>query len=333
MLRNKEIKIYITLMYTVLIIGSVSCFFINITSGIIVLSALLLIIVISVLFTKWRYKQLKELSEYLRRIASGEYSLDIRDNDEGELSILKSEIYKVTVTLYEQAELLKKDKLFLADSISDISHQLKTPITSMFVMTELICDESLPKDKRQEFSQNIRSQLERLQWLVASLLKISKIDAGTIELKKENVNVEKLISRATQHLLIPMEIKEQTLEISGDDDAEFIGDFNWSAEATTNIIKNCVEHTPSGGNIGITFCETPIYTIIKIFDNGEGIHKEDLPYIFNRFYKGINAYNDSIGIGLAMSKIIIQKQSGTIEVNSEKDKGTEFTIKIYKSVV
>jgi signal transduction histidine kinase len=197
----------------------------------------------------------------------------------------------------------------------------------------LICDESLPKDKRQEFSQNIRSQLERLKWLVASLLNISKIDAGTIELKKENVNVEKLISRATQHLLISMEIKEQTFEISGDDHTEFIGDFNWSAEAATNIIKNCVEHTPSGGNIDITFCETPIYTIIKIFDNGEGIHKEDLPQIFNRFYKGINAHNDSIGIGLAMSKIIFQKQGGTIEVNSEKDKGTEFTIKIYKSVV
>ncbi|MBZ9622441.1 HAMP domain-containing histidine kinase [Clostridium sp. FP2] len=333
MLRNKEIKIYLTLLVSISLMGSVACFFVNIIAGIIVLSALLLVIVISFIFTKWRYKQLDQLSEYLRRITSGEYSLDIRDNDEGELSILKSEIYKVTVSLHEQAELLKKDKLFLADSISDISHQLKTPITSMFVMTELICDESLPQDKRQEFTQNIRSQLERLKWLVASLLKLSKLDAGTIELKKENVNVRELISRATQHLLIPMEIKEQILEISGDDNAKFIGDFNWSSEATSNIIKNCIEHTPCGGKIVIDFCETTIYTMIKIVDSGGGINKEDLPYIFNRFYKGKNADNNSIGIGLAMTKSILQKQGAIIEVTSEKGKGTQFTIKIYKSVV
>ncbi|WAG70586.1 HAMP domain-containing histidine kinase [Clostridium sp. CF011] len=332
-LRNKEIKIYITLLVSISLIGSVACFFVNIIAGIIALLVLLLIIVISFIFTRWRYNQLDQLSEYLRIITSGDYSLDIRDNDEGELSILKNEIYKVTVTLYEQAELLKKDKLFLSDSISDISHQLKTPITSMFVMTDLICDKSLPQDKRQEFTQNIRSQLERLKWLVASLLKLSKIDAGTIELKKENVNVRELISRATHHLLIPMELKDQTLEISGDEHTEFIGDFNWSSEAASNIIKNCVEHTPCGGNIGVDFCETPIYTMMKIFDNGEGIHKEDLPHIFDRFYKGINAPNDSIGIGLAMSKIILQKQGGTIEVTSEKNKGTKFIIKIYKSVV
>ena len=333
MLRNKEIKIYITLFTSVLIIGSAACFFFNIIAGVITLSSLMLMIFISYIFTKWRYKQLEELSEYLKRIASGEYSLDIRDNEEGELSILKSEIYKVTVTLYEQAEFLKKDKLFLADSISDISHQLKTPITSMSVMTELICDKNLPQDKRQEFSQNIRSQLERLQWLVTSLLTISKIDAVTIELKKDSVNVKELMGRATQHLLIPIEIKEQTLGICGDDHTKFIGDFNWSSEAVSNIIKNCVEHTPSGGHIGINFSETPIYTMMKISDNGEGIHKEDLPYILNRFYKGINAHDDSIGIGLSMSKIILQKQGGTIEVKSEKGKGTEFIIKIYKSVV
>lgn len=333
LLRNKEIKIYITLLTSVWIIGTVACFFIDIIAGIIAFSALFLMIIISLLFTKWRYKQIEELSQYLKRIASGEYSLDIRDNDEGELSILKSEIYKVTVTLYEQAELLKKDKLFLSDSISDISHQLKTPITSMFVMTDLIRDESLPQDKRVEFTQNIRSQLERLQWLVASLLKLSKIDAGTIEFRKENLNVKELIGKATEHLLIPMEIKEQILEISGDEHTQFIGDFNWSSEAVTNIIKNCIEHTPCGGKIGINFSETSVYTMMKIFDNGEGIDKDDLPHIFNRFYKGKNARNDSIGIGLSMSKSILENQGGIIEVTSEKDKGTQFTIKIYKSVV
>ncbi len=314
-------------------IGTIACFFIDITAGFITFSTLILMFIAFLILTKWRYNQIEELSQYLKQIANGEYFLDIRDNNEGELSILKSEIYKVTVTLREQAELLKKDKLFLADSISDISHQLKTPITSMFVMADLLYDENLPQDKRLEFTKNIRSQLERLQWLVSSLLKLSKIDAGTIEFEKENVNVKELISKAVEHLLIPMEIKEQTLEINGDENTQFIGDFNWSSEAVTNIIKNCIEHTPSGGKISINFSETPIYTMIKIFDNGIGIHKDDLPYIFNRFFKGKNSDKDSIGIGLAMSKSILQKQGGIIEVKSEKDKGTQFTIKIYKNIV
>ncbi|HOJ10655.1 MAG TPA: HAMP domain-containing sensor histidine kinase [Clostridiales bacterium] len=333
MLRNKEIRIYIVASVLVAATGTAACFIIDIIAGIIVFSALVLMFAAFLLFTIWRYKQIEELSQYLKRIANGEYSLDVRDNNEGELSILKSEIYKVTVTLREQAELLKKDKLFLADSISDISHQLKTPITSMFVMTELICDENLPQDKRVEFTQNIRSQLERLQWLVASLLKLSKIDAGTVEFRKENVNVKELIKKAVEHLLIPMEIKEQTLEISGDERVHFIGDLNWSAEAVTNIVKNCIEHTHCGGIIGINYDQTPIYTIIKISDNGVGIHKDDLPNIFKRFFKGKNAHSDSIGIGLAMSKSILQKQGGIIEVASEKDKGTQFVIKIYKNIV
>lgn len=333
MLRNQEIKIYITFLVAVVIIGTIACFFSDIIAGITACLALLVMLAVSWFFTRWRYKQLDELSGYLKRIASGEYSLDIRDNAEGELSILKSEIYKVTVTLYEQAGLLKKDKLFLADTISDISHQLKTPLTSMFVMIDLLCNENLPRDKRVEFTQNIRSQLERLQWLVSSLLKLSKVDAGAVEFKKENVKVKELIGKATEHLLIPIEIKEQTFEISGDDDARFIGDFNWSSEAVTNIVKNCIEHTPCGGKIGINFKTTPIYTMINIFDNGEGIHKDDLPHIFDRFYKGQNASNDSIGIGLAMAKSIWQNQGGSIEVASQKGQGTQFTIKIYKMIV
>ncbi|MDD4170148.1 MAG: HAMP domain-containing sensor histidine kinase [Desulfotomaculaceae bacterium] len=333
LLRNKEIKIYITLLTSVWIIGTVICFFVDVIAGITAFSALLLMIIISLLFTKWRYEQIEKLSQYLKRIAGGEYSLDIRDNDEGELSILKSEIYKVTVTLYEQAELLKKDKVFLADSISDISHQIKTPLTSMSVMTDLISDKNLPPDKRIEFTKNIRSQLERLQWLVTSLLKLSKIDAGTIEFKKEQVNVKKLICKATEHLLIPIEIKEQTFEITGDENAQFVGDFNWSSEAVTNIVKNCIEHTPVGGRITVDFHETSLYTMIQVADNGEGIDKNDLPHIFNRFYKGKNTENESIGIGLAMSKSILECQGGAIETKSEKDKGTQFTIKMYKSVV
>ena len=333
LLRNREIKIFILLLASVGITGTAVCFYIDDRAGLVAFLALFLMTIISLGFTQWIYKQIERLSQYLQRIAGGEYDLDIRDNYEGELSILKSEIYKVTVTLSEQAELLKKDKVFLSNSISDISHQLKTPITSMSVMTDLLHDDSLPPDKRIEFTNNIRSQLERLSWLVASLLKLSKIEAGTIDFKKEPVNVKELIHKATEHLLIPMEIKEQTLEISGDEHTQYMGDFNWSAEAIANIIKNCMEHTPQGGRIVASFNQSPFYTMITISDNGAGIDNHDLPYIFNRFYKGKNAANDSIGIGLAMAKSIVENQGGAIAAASEKGQGTQFTIKIYQSIV
>ena len=153
------------------------------------------------------------MSVYLRRIANGDFQLDIRDNDEGELSILKNEIYKVTVTLYEQARLLQEDKTFLSNTLSDISHQLKTPLTSMSVMAELLMDKTLPLDKRLEFTKNIRQQLERLQWLVSSLLKISKMDADAVVMKKEPVNVKELIGQSLSNLLITMDLKDQRLAL------------------------------------------------------------------------------------------------------------------------
>lgn len=333
MLRNREMRIWIIGMVLLLIMGSSAAYLIDPLAGLMAVIGMLLMAEVTFLFTRWRYRELAKLSAYLERIAAGDYSLDLRDNTEGELSILKSEIYKVTVTLREQAELLKREKRFLADAISDISHQLKTPLTSMFVMIDLLSDEDLPSDKRTEFTQNLRSQLERLQWLVTSLLKLAKIDAGAIPFKKEAVSVKALIERAAQPLLIPMEIKGETLILSGMDQTSFTGDFQWSAEAITNILKNCIEHTPEGGTISIDFTESPLYTLIRISDNGEGVDPEDLPHLFERFYKGKNARPDSIGIGLAMSQSILQHQGGHIEVRSEKGKGTQFTIKMYKRVI
>jgi len=332
-LRNREIRIVLVLVAIISTAVPAACFYVSVAAGIIASIVLFVVIMVFILFTRWRYRQIHMLSGYLARIAGGEYSLDVRDNQEGELSILKNEIYKVTVTLSEQASLLKKDKQFLANALSDISHQLKTPITSMSVMAELLENENLPQHKRVAFVRNIRSQLERLQWLVSSLLKLSRIDAGTIEFKKERINLRELVNRAVEPFLIPMELKGQTLEIIGDDDVSLTGDMNWTAEALANIVKNCMEHTPPGGRITITFSETSLYTNITISDNGDGIHKQDLPNIFKRFYKGKNAHKDSIGIGLAMSKSIIESQNGTIDVASERGKGTAFTVKFYKGVV
>ncbi|MFD0710860.1 sensor histidine kinase [Paenibacillus sp. GCM10027626] len=333
MLRNREIQILLLIMGSISLTVTVAAAFISSVAATLVFIMSILLIGSSLLFTRWRYRELEKLSVYLREISSGNYSLDVRDNQEGELSILKNDIYKVTLMLSEQRSLLQQDKTKLTDAISDISHQLKTPLTSMTVMADLLSNPDLPSAKRTEFTRNIRIQLERIDWLVSSLLKLSKIDAKTIQFKKDRISVKKLVKKALEPVLIPMDIKEQTVSIEGDDNISFVGDFNWTTEAVINILKNGVEHTHEGGAIAISFSENALFTEIVIADNGKGIPKEDLPYIFKRFYKGKNASEGSIGIGLAMAYSIVASQNGVIDVSSDREQGTQFRIKFYKQVI
>ncbi|SDF66365.1 Signal transduction histidine kinase [Paenibacillus sp. cl6col] len=333
MLRNREIQILLTVMVTISAAAIAVAAFISPAALALVVILSLLLIGSCLACTRWRYRELEKLSIYLREISSGNDSLDVRDNQEGELSILKNDIYKVTLMLSEQRSLLQRDKMQLTDAISDISHQLKTPLTSMTVMADLLSSADLPPVKRMEFTHNIRIQLERIDWLVSSLLKLSKMDAKTIPFKKEPVLVKQLIQQALEPVLIPMDIKEQTVSINGGDNVSFIGDFNWTSEALINILKNGVEHTQEGGAIAISYTENALFTEIVIADNGKGIPKEDLPYIFKRFYKGKHASEGSIGIGLAMAHSIIASQGGVIDVRSDGENGTEFRIKLYKQVI
>ncbi|MBM4764863.1 HAMP domain-containing sensor histidine kinase [Bacillus sp. B15-48] len=334
MLRNREIQLFLTILVLITAIGFIlAAIFVSMLAAVLVLGIATLLISCTLIFTKWRYREIEKLSGYLQQISNGDYQLDVRDNDEGELSLLKSQIYKVTKMLSEQGAVLHEDKAKLTIAISDISHQLKTPLTSMMVMADLLRDKGIDDHKRAEFTRKLQAQLERMEWLVSSLLKLSKIDAGTIAFKKEKVSVAPLIQKAVDPLLVPMDIKMQSLAIKGDEKAAFNGDFNWTAEALINIMKNCVEHTSENGEIAITFSENALFTEITISDNGKGIAKEDLPYVFKRFYKGKNASNESVGIGLAMAHSIITSQQGDIVVKSQKDFGTTFQIKLYKQVI
>lgn len=333
MLRNREIRWLLFTMCSISLAATVITAFISLETVGITAVTLALLIACSLLFTRWRYGEIEKLSGYLRQISSGNYSLDVRDNQEGELSILKNDIYKVTLMLSEQSAELQEDKLKLTNAISDISHQLKTPLTSMTVMADLLSDPELQVEKRTEFTRKITVQLERIGWLVSSLLKFSKIDAGTIHFKKNQVQVSKLVRKSLEPMLIPMDIKEQQVLIDGEDSTTFAGDLNWTTEAIINILKNCVEHTPVGGNISISFAENALFTEIIIADSGKGIPKAEIPYIFKRFYKGKNASEDSVGIGLALAHSIITGQNGTIDVKSEVGKGTQFQIKFYKQVI
>lgn len=311
-------------------------------------------IVYVMLFTIKRYKKLQEMSGWLHSIQNrdntnvGEYiewlkeysshkKYEFSDYIEGELSILQSEAYKLTTQLIELNEKLINDKKYLADTLWDISHQLKTPMTSMLVMADLLADEKLPKEKREEFTKSIQNQLERMEWLLQTLLKMSKLDAGTLKLTRREVNLSELVDKATEHLIIPMELRNQTLSISEDEKCKgksyALLDKNWTAEAVSNVVKNCVEHTGENGRIDITYGENAIYSYIIIKDNGVGICKEDISHIFERFYKGKNARKDSIGIGLAFAKQIINMQNGQISVQSVSGEGSVFTIKFYRGTV
>jgi signal transduction histidine kinase len=276
--------------------------------------------------------QVAGLSAYLRRIDAGDYSLDVRDNGEGSFSLLKNDLYKVTVRLREQAELLQRDKTALSNLIADISHQIKTPLTSLSVLADLLAEDP-PEADRRAFVAQLRAQLGRIQWLVAALLKLARLDAGTAAFKSEPVDVRRLIERALEPLQIPLEIKKQRLVIHGGEGASFTGDFNWSAEALSNVVKNCVEHTPEGGKIEITYSANVLYVEITVSDDGKGISSRDLPNIFNRFYRGENAGENNVGIGLALAKAIFTAQGGDISVNSQPGVGTIFDIRVFREVV
>lgn len=276
-----------------------------------------------------RYKKIGRLAESLNDAAAGREQLRLEEYQEGELSVLASEIYKLTVQLREQAGQLREDKLFLEQSLSDISHQLKTPLTSLSVMNELLHDEDLPAKKRKEFLDSTGRQLERLDWLLSALLKMARLDAGTVRLVSGPVGAIATVRKAAEHLLIPMELKDVRFVVEGDEDAVFLGDASWTREAFANFLKNSVEHTNAGGSVTVTVSNTPLYLSVVIADTGCGISKKDMPHIFERFYRGENSAEDSVGIGLNMAKSIITRENGTITVESKPGEGTKFIIKFY----
>lgn len=330
-MNNKDIKIITIICLLLTLLVSVICFFINILCGFFCLALGLIIFIIFLYYTKKRYKKINDLNTYLSLICAGNYNLDINENTEGELSILKNNLYKVITILQSQKDLLKKDKLYLSNSLADISHQLKTPLTSMMVMTELLRDEK-DEDKRTEFLTIIETQLDRMKWLILNLLKISKLDAGTADFKSEEVSVKKVINKSLNSFLITFDLKQIKVE-NNITDFYFKGDRNWSIEAFENIIKNCIEHTKKNSKITISSKQNNVYNSIIIKDNGCGISKEDLSHIFERFYHGKNSSKDSVGIGLALAKTIFEKENAKIYVESIENKGTTFEIKFYKSII
>ena len=302
------------------------------------ISNIILIIIFSILcmviifaYLKRRDKKISQITQYINEIKNKKYDLDMNENSEDELSNLKNELYKITVMLKEESEISKKDKENIKMSVEDISHQLKTPLTSITIMLDNLKDNpNMDEKTKQKFIFEISKQIDWINWLVISMLKLSKLDANVVQFYKEKINLKKLINEIIKNLEIPIEIKNQQIIVEDDENASFVGDYKWQQEAITNIIKNCIEHNKEKGKLFIKYEENTLFTKITIRDEGDGISKEDLKHIFERFYKGQNSSENSVGIGLALAKNIIEKNNGMISCKSELDKGTEFVIKYMK---
>ena len=304
---------------------------IRIISLIIIITFDSLIILIFYLYDKNKSKKIKEITKMISKINNRQFDININDFNEGELSILKNEISKTTIMLRQVADNSINDKLNLKDSLGDISHQLKTPLTSITIMIDNILDNpDMDENTRRKFLINIKREIVNINFLVMSLLKLSKFDANVVKFNKESVYLKDIINESIKNVSMIKELKNITIKVSGDDNIKLLCDFKWQIESITNILKNSIEHTSEYGTVEVNYSENKLYTRILIKDNGKGIDSDDLPHIFDRFYKGKNGSNDSFGIGLSLSKTIIEKEGGSITVKSTPNIGTIFTIKYLK---
>lgn len=278
---------------------------------------------------KRKEKEINEVIKIIEEINNKNYSFKMKDINEEDLSLLKNEIYKTTIMLNEISEISKKDKKKLEESLEDISHQLKTPLTSILIMIDtLLDDEDMDQNTREDFLRNMKREVMNINFLVKSILKLSRLDTNTVKFISKKESVKEIINEAILNVSLLSDLKNVKIETNLSD--SFITcDYKWQIEALTNILKNSIEHSYENNKVLIESSENNAYVKIIIKDFGTGIAKEDINHIFERFYKGKDSDYDSIGIGLALSKSIIEKQNGKISVESSDD-GTTFTIKYFK---
>lgn len=331
LLKNKEVRRTLAFQVVVSVVAAGAVFFIDKLAGYIVLVLAVLLMTIYMISTYRRYERIAEFATDINKLLHGDYAIRLENYSEGELGILHSEVYKMTIRLREQQHKLMKDKVYLADSIADISHQIRTPLTSINLMLELLSDSRTSEERKVQLIYELQGMLSRIDWLITTLLKMSKLDAGTVQFKSENISMQELLRKALSPLLVPMELLEQEVIVKAEGD--FTGDIAWTCEAIGNIVKNCMEHTPKGGKLEIQATQNALFSEIVIKDTGSGIAKEDLPHIFERFYKGKDSDDKSFGIGLALSRMIITGQNGTIKAENRKESGAKFSIRFYKGTV
>ncbi len=288
--------------------------------------------VITLIKSQRRKKDIKEIIDLIDKINHHQYDIDINTMQEGDLSILKSEIYKTTIMLRSIADNSLKDKEDLKKSLEDISHQLKTPLTSIMInLDNLLDNPNLDVNQRNVFIKKIKKETYNIKNLISSILKLSQFDVNTIEFVRNNFSVEKIINKSIEKVSSLADLKNVKINIKGSVEDTIYCDEMWQVEALANIIKNALEHSKDDSNIDIEYSNNKVYEKISIKNYGSLINEEDIKHLFERFYKGANATSDSVGIGLALSKNIVTKDNGNIYVESDENV-TEFIIKYFKEI-
>lgn len=332
--RNREVKKLIIIDCLLAIASSLTALLTcGITAAVIALVTAICVGLVAIVESYRRYSRIAAFSDDIDDILSGNYKIKLSDYEEGELSILQNELGKLVERLKEQTDCLKADKKYLEDSIADISHQIRTPLTSINLIVIMLGRDDITFERRREMISELKKLLSHTDWLVATLLKISKIDAGTVKFASEEISLSNLLRNAVEPVQIPADIRNININYICSENIQFKCDYMWTSEALTNIVKNCMEHTNDHGTITIDARNNPLYTEICIKDNGHGIDKEDLPHIFERFYKGKNSSSQSYGIGLALTRMILVAQNGTVKADNNIDGGARFTIRIYKGTI
>lgn len=329
MLRNSEFRQFAILFALLAAVAVILGFVINMAAGILATAAAAAFGTAFFAFTKARYQSIARISDQIDQILHNADNLYIGEADEGELSILHSEITKMTLRIREQNDALKKEKEHLADSLADIAHQLRTPLTSVNLILSLLANNP-DKNERQAFLREAEELLQQMDWLLTSLLKLSRLDAGIVVFQSEPIDVNNLIGAALRPLLIPIELHDIAVQIDAPQGLMIQGDSAWLSEALQNILKNCIESTGENGKIEIVCLDNPLFTEITIHDNGAGFERDDLPCLFDRFYRGKNQSATGYGIGLALCKMIITRQDGTITAKNHPQGGAIFAIRFPK---
>lgn len=302
----------------------------NIIFIIIFIFLLLILLIFNYLENKYFYMKIRKISDRAKDIVKGEFKTFPEDDKEGDFPKLISSFNSMTNIIKSNLDELKEEKNFLVDLLSDISHQLKTPLSSMIVYNDILTEKELQREKQLLFLENNRKQLERIEWLIKSLLKLARLDARAIKFEKENLDLNCTIKSAIEAVNERKTYKDINIEVDGENSLYLEHDFYWIKEAIINLLVNAIDHSKVSSYINIRLIETPIYKRIEIEDFGEGIDRVDLAHIFKRFYKAKNSNSDSVGIGLALSKSIIEGHDGIIEAESTKGSGTKFMITFLK---
>lgn len=344
MLRNSEFRLFAIVFALIAAVTVMLGFAINMAAGILAITSATAFGSAFFAFTKARYKSIAQISNQIDRVLHSANNLYIGESDEGELSILHSEITKMTLRIREQNDALKKEKTHLADSLADIAHQLRTPLTSVNLILSLLANNP-DENQRQAFLRETEELLLQMDWLLTSLLKLSRLDAGIVVFQSEPIDVSSLIGAALRPLLIPIELHDIDVQIDAPEGLMIAGDFAWLSEALQNILKNCmdsidhidradrinkIKRAGDNGKIEIRSADNPLFTEITIHDSGVGFKKEDLPCLFDRYYRGENQSASGYGIGLALCKMIVTRQGGTITAKNHPQGGAIFALRFPK---